>query len=115
MKREKKIAIAVVATFSALSVIVLFHSISPYTTPSDLVNAKERMNVQVVGKIVKVSRLDGTTVFTLSDGKTEIRCLYNGTISAAYENQEVVVVGNWKNGELIANEILKKCHTEYTG
>jgi cytochrome c-type biogenesis protein CcmE len=114
MTKERKLAFGALALFFGLSVVILFHSISPYKTPSDLASFRgEIQNIQVAGKIEDVERTANFTEFYLSDDKARIKVIYNGSIDA--QNQEIVVVGNWKNGTLHAYKILRKCHTEYTG
>lgn len=106
---EKKFSIVALIVFTVLAIIVLYHNISPYLTPSELVGKEKAENVQVVGKIVSVN---GNT-FQLSDGKSSITVIYNGSIQQY--NTEVVVVGNWDGKVLQATEVLQKCHTEYKG
>ena len=106
---EKKFSIIALITFTALAVIVLYHNLSPYLTPSELVGKGSAENVQVVGKIVSVN---GNT-FQLSDGKSTITVAYNGSIQQY--DAEVVVIGNWNGKVLQATEVLQKCHTEYKG
>ncbi len=101
------------AIFLIVAVVALYHSISPYKTPSQLKEMTEINGVQVVGRISKLKVVDDKTVFTLTDGKAEIEVVYNGSVDGY--STEVVVVGNWKGGVLHATNILKKCHTEYTG
>ena len=106
---ERKFSIVALIVFTVLAIIVLYHNISPYLTPSELVGREKAENVQVVGKIVSVN---GNT-FQLSDGKCSITVIYNGSIQQY--NTEVVVVGNWDGKVLQATEVLQKCHTEYKG
>ncbi|WP_456329005.1 cytochrome c maturation protein CcmE domain-containing protein [Archaeoglobus sp.] len=106
---EKKFSIIALIVFTGLAIIALYHNISPYLTPSELIGKDEAENVQVVGKIVSVN---GNT-FQLSDGETSITVIYNGSIQQ-YDT-EVVVVGNWDGKVLQATEVLQKCHTEYKG
>ena len=114
MGKGRKLAIGALAVFFGLSVVILFHSISPYKTPSDLVNLKKNLyNIQVIGKVENVERKGDFTEFYLSDGKVRIKVVYNGSIES--ENREIVVIGDWENGVLQAYKILRKCHTEYTG
>jgi len=106
---EKKFNIIALIAFTALAIIALYHNISPYLTPSELVGKDKAENVQVVGKIVSV---DGNS-FQLSDGKSSITVIYNGSVQQ-YDT-EVVVVGYWDGKVLQAMEVLQKCHTEYKG
>ncbi len=101
------------AVFLIVAAIALYHSISPYTTPSQLKELKEAKGVQVVGRMLELKSVDGKTEFKLTDGKSEIDVIYNGSIQQY--NTEVVVIGDWKDGVLYASKVLKKCHTEYTG
>jgi len=104
-----KFSIVALISFTALAIIVLYHNISPYVTPSELIEKEKAENVQVVGKIVSV---DGNT-FQLSDGRSSITVIYSGTVQQ-YDT-EIVVVGSWDGKFLHAKEILQKCHTEYKG
>ncbi|AAB89074.1 predicted coding region AF_2191 [Archaeoglobus fulgidus DSM 4304] len=106
---DKKFSLIALVSFTALAIIVLYHNISPYLTPSDLIAQGKAENVQVVGKIVSVN---GNT-FQLSDGKNTITAVYNGTVQRY--DAEVVVVGNWDGKVLHATKVLQKCHTEYKG
>ena len=108
-----KLNLIIPAIFLIVAAIALYHNISPYTTPSQLKDLKEAQGVQVVGRISKLRVMDGKTEFVLTDGQSEIKVIYNGSIQRY--NTEVVVIGDWENGVLYASKILKKCHTEYTG
>ncbi len=110
---SKKVSLAALLTFIAIAIIVLYHNISPYITPSELLNMNNAYNVQVVGKMSDLRVRDNVTFFKLTDGKAEIEVIYRGKVQQ-YDS-EVVVVGDWDNGTLYAEKILRKCHTEYTG
>ncbi len=106
---DKKFSILALISFTALAIVVLYHNISPYLTPSDLIALDKAKNVQVVGKIVSVN---GNT-FQLSDGKNTITAVYSGSVQR-YDT-EVVVVGDWDGELLHAKQVLQKCHAEYRG
>lgn len=111
---EKKVLIGVsIVSFSIFVTFSLFHSLSPYTTVSDLVGIENAKNVQVIGDIVKGSIFvkDNKTFFKITDSISEIDVVYNGLIN--YYDGQVVVVGDVKNGKLYATQVLRKCHTEY--
>ncbi|WP_202319261.1 cytochrome c maturation protein CcmE domain-containing protein [Archaeoglobus neptunius] len=110
---SRKLSLMMFAGFMVLVIFALYHFASPYKTPSDLIKMESAENVQVVGKIADVRANGHETRFVLTDGKNEIDVVYQGEVQK-YDT-EVVVVGDWKNGVLIAKEILRKCHTEYTG
>lgn len=109
----KKLSLATLLIFMAIAIIALYHNISPYKSPSALLNIDRANNIQVVGRITEVRADGGRTIFTLTDGKATIDVVYNGNVEQ-YDS-EVVVVGDWDGSVLHAKEILKKCHTEYTG
>ncbi len=89
-------------------------NLSPYKTVSEVVEMKEAYNIQVNGTIVSNStHISGdTTRFELTDGKSIMKVIYNGT-THYQENIPVVVVGDYKNGVFYAYKVLTKCHTEY--
>jgi len=105
----RKVSIIALTAFVILAIVALYHNISPYLTPSDLIQMGQVKNVQVVGKVVSA---DGE-VFTLSDGKNSITVFYNAKIQQL--SDEVVVVGDWDGKVLHAVKIYQKCHTEYKG
>lgn len=110
---SKKFSLTMLIIFISLAVLVLYHNISPYVSPSELLMMKKVSNVQVTGLITDLEVDGGISRFKLTDGKAEIDVIYSGDLQQY--NTEVVVVGDWSNGTLYAKEILKKCHTEYTG
>lgn len=110
---SKKISLAILLIFMAIAIITLYHSISLYKSPSALLNIDRANNIQVAGRIIHVRADGNTTIFTLTDGKADIEVVYSGNVQR-YDS-EVVVVGDWDGRVLHAKEILKKCHTEYTG
>lgn len=89
-------------------------NVSPYKTVSEVLELKEAYNIQVNGTIVPNStKISGNkTIFQLTDGKSVVEVVYNGT-THSQENVSVVVVGDYKNGVFYASKILTKCHTEY--
>ncbi len=89
-------------------------NLSPYKTVSEVLELKEAHNIQVNGTIVANSTtISGdTTTFELTDGKSVMKVVYNGT-THYQENIPVVVVGDYKNGIFHAYKVLTKCHTEY--
>ncbi len=109
---SKKLAAAFVI-FLGISAVALFHSITPYTTPSEIINSPRATGVQVVGRMVDLKYEDGRTVFILTDGKNGVKVIYHGRLD--YIDSEIVVVGDWNGSVLVAKEILRKCHTEYGG
>jgi len=96
---------------SILALLILYHTSSPYLTPSQVKNIDRINNVQVIGRIAQLKHLGGVTVFYLTDGKSQIKVIFSGNIEKT--NNEVVVVGDWKDNVLHAKKILRKCHTEY--
>ncbi len=106
-------ALIALIAFTAIAGFALFHSISPYVTPSQLLKMESANNVQVVGVMKNLRYLGNVTEFYLSDGSADVRVVYTGR--AKEVESEIVVVGDWKNGVLYAKNILRKCHTEYTG
>ncbi|RLI80618.1 cytochrome c maturation protein CcmE [Archaeoglobales archaeon] len=111
--REKLLVGVAIISFSLAITFSLFHSISPYTTVSDLVELRNAKNIQVVGEIVKnsVVNKNNTTIFEITDGVNEVKVIYSGKIT--YYEGQVVVVGDYKNGVIYATQVLRKCHTEY--
>ncbi len=89
-------------------------NVSPYKTVSEVLELKEAHNIQVNGTIVANStKISGnTTTFELTDGKSIMKVVYEGT-THYQENIPVVVVGDYKNGVFHAYKVLTKCHTEY--
>ncbi|RLI72813.1 cytochrome c maturation protein CcmE [Archaeoglobales archaeon] len=103
----------VIIGFSLAITFSLFHSISPYMTVSDLLNAKTTKNIQVVGEIVKgsIKAKDNETIFEITDGTNKVRVVYAGQV--IYYEGQIVVIGDYENGIFYATEVLRKCHTEY--
>jgi cytochrome c-type biogenesis protein CcmE len=89
-------------------------NVSPYKTVSEVLELKEAYNIQVNGTIVANSTkiLGNTTTFELTDGKSVMKVIYQGT-THYQENIPVVVVGDYKSGVFHAYKVLTKCHTEY--
>jgi cytochrome c-type biogenesis protein CcmE len=112
MDKGKKIALLSLVGFSIFAVVVLYHSISPYITPSQVVEMKEGKNLQVVGRMEDLVVKDDYSEFYLTDGKNRIKVVYEG--KTGFIEDEVVVIGDW-DGILHAQKILRKCHTEYSG
>ncbi len=110
---SKRIALISLVAFSVVAVLALYHSISPYVTPSQLQGMEKASNLQVVGRMEDLSYKGDRTEFYLTDGKAKVKVIYEGEVKPM--ESEVVVVGDWKNGVLYAKQILRKCHTEYTG
>ncbi len=110
---SKKVIIFALIAFTIIAVVALFHSISPYTTPAQLKDMKSAVNVQVVGRMKDVHYTKNSTIFYLYYKNSEVKVVYPGRISPI--NDEIVVVGNWKNGVLYGEQILRKCHTQYVG
>ncbi len=108
-----KLSLIIPAVFLIVAAAALYHSISPYTTPTQLKDLKEAKGVQVVGRMLDLKTANGKTTFKLTDGKSEIEVIYNGSVQQY--STEVVVIGDWDGSVLHASKILKKCHTEYTG
>jgi len=110
---SKRLSLAALLIFIAIAVITLYHNISPYTSPSQLLELDYANNIQVVGKITDLKAENGMTVFKLTDGNAAVKVVYKGSVQQ-YDS-EVVVIGDWKDGILYARDVLRKCHTEYTG
>ncbi len=106
---DKKLSLLLLVSFTALALVALYHNISPYHTPSDLVKMPPAKNIQVVGKIAAIN---GDS-FQLTDEKNSITVIFNGTVQ--YSEEDVVVVGDWDGKLFHAKEIYQKCHTEYRG
>lgn len=114
MMENKKLLMGIlVIGFLLVMIFSLFHSISPYTTVSKLVEMGNANNVQVVGEIVKGSILmkDNKTYFKITDGVKTVDVVYNGRLN--YYEGQIVIIGDFKNRVLYATEVLRKCHTEY--
>ncbi|MEM1578848.1 MAG: cytochrome c maturation protein CcmE [Archaeoglobaceae archaeon] len=97
--------------FAVLAIYALYHSASSSITPSELIVMQNAKGVVVTGKVEEKSYSNGYTHFYISDGKTRIKAIYKGEISAS----EVVATGDWIEGILYVKELLGKCHTEYGG
>lgn len=108
-----KLALLGFVVFISLAAVVLFHSISPYLTPSQILSMGEAKNVKVIGKAKEVSINGSSTIFKITDGTAEILAVYSGILE--FTSEEIVAVGDWNGNFLIAKEILQKCHTEYGG
>ncbi|WP_290597624.1 MULTISPECIES: cytochrome c maturation protein CcmE [unclassified Archaeoglobus] len=110
---SKKLSLAALLIFIAIAIITLYYNISPYISPSQLLKLDYANDIQVVGKITDLKAQNGMTFFKLTDGNAAVEVIYKGSVQ--HYDSEVVVVGDWKDGVLYAKEVLRKCHTEYTG
>jgi cytochrome c-type biogenesis protein CcmE len=106
---DKKLSLLILASFTAIAFIALYHNISPYHTPSELIKLPQAKNIQVVGKIAAIN---GNS-FQLTDEKNSITVIYSGTVD--YYEGDIVVVGDWDGKLFHAKELYQKCHTEYRG
>ncbi|AGK61803.1 Cytochrome c-type biogenesis protein CcmE [Archaeoglobus sulfaticallidus PM70-1] len=101
-----------------ISIIFVYYTLitnlSPYKTVSEVVNSGNQYNIQVNGSIVKNSTriVDGKTIFLLTDGKSVMEVIYEGT-THNQEDVAVVVTGDYIDGKFYAANVLTKCHTEY--
>ncbi len=82
---------------------------------SEVVKMGYAKNVQVNGTIVVGSThyKNGTLIFKLTDGKSEITVYYKGALSNYEEGIQAVVSGDYKNGIFYAKKIYTKCPSKY--
>ncbi len=113
MEKGKKIALVSLFAFLGFTVAVLYHSITPYKTPSEIVKLEQGKNLQVIGHMEDLKKRENVAEFYLTDGKERIRVVYSGSIN--FISEEIVVIGDWNGTVLKAYKILRKCHTEYKG
>lgn len=95
--------------------------VNPYLTVSDVVNNPSEYqgsNLQVMGTYVPGSmtrRDDGTLIFTLTDGTSDIAVNYKGTPPQDLESSEsIVAIGKLIDDESMeSNQLLVKCPSKY--
>ncbi|MEM0351352.1 MAG: hypothetical protein QXR27_00190 [Archaeoglobaceae archaeon] len=97
--------------FLTFVMVILYHSSFSALTPSDLIMLDHAYNVAVRGKVENVVLENGFTKFYISDNSNKIKALYIGEITS----NEIIAIGDWKDGIFYVREVLKKCHTEYGG
>jgi len=110
----KKTLLGVLAII-ILVLALLTLNLSPYITVSDLIKKEKAYGVQVVGVIVKNSTVitPSGIYFKLTDGKATITVECKSLPTNYREGVQVVVVGNYYNNTLYANQILFKCASKY--
>ena len=98
---------------SVLALLTL--NISPYITVSELIKREKAYGVQVAGVIVKNSTVitPNGIYFKLTDGKATIMVKCKSLPANYREGVQVVVVGDYYNNTLYADQILFKCASKY--
>ncbi|HIP25037.1 MAG TPA: cytochrome c maturation protein CcmE [Archaeoglobus profundus] len=112
----KKVLLALLSIGLIILILALLSlNLSPYISVSELVKREKAYGVQVVGVIVKNSTViaPNAIYFKLTDGKATITVECKSLPSNYREGVQVVVVGDYYNNTLYANQILFKCASKY--
>lgn len=112
----KKIVLAIFIIGLVISILALLSlNLSPYISVSELIKREKAYGIQVIGVIVKNSTIvtPNATYFKLTDGKATVTVECRTLPSNYREGVQVVVIGDYYNNTLYANQILFKCASKY--
>ncbi len=108
--------VAFLATGGIVAAFIL--NASPYMTIAEAKTTSDK-KINVVGDIVRETLVNNaaanTITFDLIDAKKDrIKVVYSGATPANMGNaNRVVVIGECKNGKLVAKELRVKCPSKY--
>ncbi|MEM2709962.1 MAG: cytochrome c maturation protein CcmE [Candidatus Methanomethylicia archaeon] len=105
----------------ALTILLIFYlTISTltlsqrYLSPSEVFTSSHDGEIVAIIGIVENPRIEGSNlVFIISDNKTKLTVIYQGSQALLREGGEVVVEGLYSRGEVLAFKILTKCPSRY--
>ncbi len=120
IKSKYVIAVILIVAAAFLAYDSVSNYLNPYTTVSEITTNRDKYLgkvVQVLGTVAPGTLLrqtNGTTKFDISDGKSVLSIVYQGTaVQNLEEEKEVAVQGKVSILGLNANQILVKCPSKY--
>lgn len=117
MKKSRLLCLAVIAGFIAYSVFAFQHAVTPYVTFAQAKGAPNTVQVKGTLAVPAITPIDGgrSILFILrDDAGEEVPVVYRGARPEGLEQATgVVAVGQYSNGQFLADRLLVKCPSKY--
>ncbi len=119
MNKGKLLVIIVLPVLFIILMASLFtENVSPYISVSELRTGNmTNRNLQVFGEVlidsINFDKERTLLTFDITDGESSVEVHHRGMVSNLQNATEVVIIGEYVNGILQADQVLVKCPSKY--